>query len=155
MTMMTTQNWITLYDFCVVWMTAVIWLVQVLIYPNFRFITDADFKVFHKRHCDRIALWVAPMMIQPFALAMIYFTSKIADPNTGAINAAWGTEWQIHTAAIALIFASTAIFSARQHTTLSRGKDAQVIDRLILWNWPRTLFWSMELMLVLVRRFDW
>jgi hypothetical protein len=145
--MMTPLSWITLYDFCVVWMTAVIWLVQVLIYPNFRFVADAEFKGFHKHHCDRIALWVAPMMIQPFALAMIYFTSQNADGFTA--------EWKMHAAAITLIYASTAIFSARQHTTLSRGKDAQTINSLILWNWPRTLLWSLEIVLVLVRRFEY
>ncbi len=144
--MMTPLSWITLYDFCVVWMTSLIWLVQVLIYPNFRFITDTDFKVFHKQHCDRIALLVAPMMIQPFALAMIYFTGH----DLGGFN----TEWKLHTAAIALIFVCTAIFSARQHTTLSRGKDATVIDRLIFWNWPRTLLWTAELALVLARKFE-
>jgi uncharacterized membrane protein len=145
-TMMTPLSWITLYDFCIVWMTSLIWLVQILIYPNFRFVTDTDFKVFHKQHCDRIALLVAPMMIQSFALAMINFTGH----DLGGFN----TEWKLHTAAIALTFTSTAIFSARQHTTLSRGKDATVIDRLIFWNWPRTLLWTAELALVLARKFE-
>jgi len=148
MTITTAQTWITLHDFCVVWMTSLIWLVQVLIYPNFRFISEADFKVFHKRHCDRIALLVAPMMIQPFALVMIYFFSG-SDFTSG-----FSTEWKIHTAAITLIYATTAIFSARQHTLLSRGKDDLTINRLILWNWPRTLLWSAELALILARRFD-
>jgi hypothetical protein len=143
---MSPLTWITLYDFCVVWMTAVIWLVQVLIYPNFQFVSESDFRVFHKRHCDRIAIWVAPMMVQPFALAMIYFT--------GGFNGEVPGEWMAHAIATALIYTSTALFSARQHTTLSKGKDTHTINSLILWNWPRTLLWSAQLMMVLIRRFE-
>ncbi len=146
--MLTPTTWINLHDFCVVWMTAVIWLVQVLIYPNFRLISETDFKKFHKQHCDRIALIVAPMMIQPFALVMIYYTGKLTGDFTNGFN----TEWKFHTAAISLIYATTAVFSARQHTILSRGKDKLTINRLILWNWPRTLLWSAELALILSKR---
>lgn len=60
------------------------------------------------------------MIAQPFVLEMIYFTVE------------FNTEWKFHVAAISLIYASTAIFSARQHVLLSRGKDNHIIKRLIL-----------------------
>jgi len=132
--------WIDLHDFCVIWMTAVIWLVQVLIYPNFRFIPEADFKAFHKRHCDRISLPVGPMIVQLFMVAMVLMEG----PRT--------PEWIFHGIAIALIYAVTAVFSAPAHARLGKGKDPSAIDRLILSNWVRTLLWTAELILILARR---
>ncbi len=133
--------WIDLHDLCVIWMTAVIWLVQVLIYPNFRFIPDAEFKAFHKRHCDRISLPVGPMIVQLFMVAMVLKEGSRTP------------EWIFHGIAIALIYAVTAVFSAPAHAKLGRGKNLQAIDRLILSNWVRTLLWTMELGLILMRRF--
>jgi hypothetical protein len=121
-------------------MTAVIWLVQVLIYPNFRFIPDSDFKDFHKRHCDRISLLVSPMIAQVFMVAMVL------------MEGARTPEWIFHATAIVLIHVATAVFSAPAHTKLGLGKDPRVIDRLILTNWIRTLLWSAELVWILARR---
>lgn len=132
--------WFDLHDACVIWMTAVIWLVQVLIYPNFRFVGGTDFRVFHKRHCDRISIWVSPMFFQVFALSMIFLEGER------------GGEWWFHAGAIALIYATTALFSVRFHGQLSSGKDERAIDRLVFWNWPRTLLWSAELCLIFWRR---
>ncbi len=134
--------WIDLHDFCVVWMTAVIWLVQVLIYPNFRLIADSDFGAFHKRHCDRIAILVGPMMIQPFANLMILFAGLRS------------LEWILHFVSITFIFVATAFFSVPEHNRLGEKKDPEAITRLIRRNWVRTLLWSFEFALILVRRFD-
>jgi hypothetical protein len=134
--------WIDLHDFCVVWMTALIWLVQVLIYPNFRLIADSDFTVFHKRHCDRIAVLVAPMLIQPFANFMVL------------LHGSRNFEWVLHSVSIALIFGATAFFSVPEHNRLGKEKSGDAITRLVNRNWIRTLLWSFELILILVRRFD-
>ena len=133
--------WIDLHDFCVVWMTALIWLVQILIYPNFRLIADSEFTAFHQRHCDRIAVLVAPMMIQLFAnLLILYWGVR-------------GLEWTLHTVSIVLIFGSTALFSVPEHQRLSEKKDGDAIHRLIHRNWIRTLLWSLQLALICWRRF--
>jgi len=133
--------WFDLHDFCVIWMTAVIWLVQVLIYPAFRFVADSDFKAFHKRHCDRISFLVAPMFAEPIGVAFVILE--------GTRN----LEWIFHAASIALILAVTAVFSAPTHSILANGKQKHSIDRLIRFNWIRTVLWSMELTLVITRRF--
>jgi hypothetical protein len=131
--------WIDLHDFCVIWMTAVIWLVQVLVYPNFRLVADSDFKAFHKRHCDRISFLVAPMIAQGSLSAMILYQESRTP------------EWIFHFSAIVLIFIITASQSAPAHAKLSLGKNHDTIERLIAWNWVRTLLWTAELIAVLVR----
>ena len=132
--------WIDLHDFCVIWMTVLIWLVQVLIYPNFRLISESDFQEFHKRHCDRIAFLVAPMMAQIFLVAGVI------------LKGARTPEWIFHAASIGLVFAFTALFSVPAHNRLGRGKDLPSIDRLIRTNWARTLLWSAQLGWILFRR---
>ena len=133
--------WIDLHDFCVIWMTAVIWLVQVLIYPNFRLIPDSEFQEFHKRHCDRISFLVAPMMAQIFLVAGVI------------LEGGRTAEWVFHAVSIVSIFAFTALFSVPAHNRLGGGKDDPAIGRLIFWNWARTLLWSAELGWILIRRF--
>jgi hypothetical protein len=132
--------WIDLHDFSVIWMTAVIWLVQILIYPTFRTIPDSEFVLFHKRHCDRISIFVAPMLIQPFATLMIL----IHQPNQ--------TEWMIHSACVVLIYAATAFLSVPEHHRLGKEKSIQSIERLVKGNWVRTLLWTTQLTLILIRR---
>ena len=133
-------NWMALHDFCVVWMTSVIWLVQVLVYPSFKLIPESEFKEFHKRHCDRISFLVAPMFAQGFFAAMALFEGTRTP------------EWIFHVFAIVLIFIITAVQSAPAHGKLSGAKDLVTIERLIAWNWARTLVWSAEFAIILMRR---
>ncbi|MBU6153268.1 MAG: hypothetical protein KGP28_03095 [Bdellovibrionales bacterium] len=135
-------NWINIHDFCVTWMAALIWLVQVLIYPNFKFIPESEFEGFHKRHCDRISFLVAPMFGQAFLAGLILWQG----PGT--------LEWVFHFAAITSIFVITAVHSAPAHSRLAQGKDLATIEHLIRWNWARTLLWSAELALMLGGRFE-
>ena len=135
-------NWIALHDFSVIWMTAVIWLVQVLIYPNFKFIPESEFEGFHKRHCDRISYLVAPMFGQGFFSGLILWQG----PRT--------VEWVFHFVAITSIFIITAVRSAPAHSKLAHRKDLPTVDHLIRWNWTRTLIWSAELILVLKRQIE-
>lgn len=132
--------WIDLHDGCVIWMSSLIWLVQVLIYPNFRFIPEAEFPRFHKQHCDRIAIFVAPMMVQPFAAAMVLLSGTRPQ------------EWMLHASSIFLIYLITALFSAPEHNRLRAQKNPRSIERLIATNWGRTLLWTGQLGLILVRR---
>jgi hypothetical protein len=135
-------NWMALHDFCVIWMTAVIWLVQVLVYPSFKLIPESEFKEFHKRHCDRISFLVTPMFAQAF------FASLILWQGTRTL------EWAFHFGAIILIFAITAVHSAPAHSKLAHGKDLPTINHLIRWNWARTLIWSAELIVLLARKIN-
>jgi hypothetical protein len=134
--------WIDLHDFCVIWMTAVIWLVQVLVYPNFRLIPDSQFKEFHKRHCDRISFLVAPMFAEPLIVAMVI--------QKGNGN----FEWIFHGISIGLILTATAVFSAPTHSLLAKGPNEKAIDYLVRSNRIRTLLWSLQLILILTRKFQ-
>jgi len=47
-----------------------------------------------------------------------------------------------------IIFGLTFFLSVPLHSQLAEGKDNQVIEKLIKTNWPRTIIWTMRLLLL-------
>ena len=109
-----------------------IWLVQLVIYPVFHFVSERDFSTWHKIYCKRIAYFVLPLMIAQLfeSLAACFFVGT------------W-LEW-IKLILIILVWLVTFLISAPCHNKLSKfGKDMIVISKLVLTNWIRTILWSM------------
>ena len=109
-----------------------IWLVQLVIYPVFHFVSERDFSTWHKIYCKRIAYFVLPLMIAQLfeSLAACFFVGT------------W-IEW-IKLILIILVWLVTFLISAPCHNKLSKfGKDMIVISKLVLTNWIRTILWSM------------
>ena len=116
----------------VTWMLAgLIWIIQILAYPQFLRVGEPEFTRFHFGHCLRIGLIVAPLLL------------------IEAATAGW-LLWQGHRelpflASVGLmpvIWLSTGLLQAPLHTRLMRGFDTKVIRRLMLTNWLRTLAWT-------------
>lgn len=111
-----------------------IWLVQVIIYPSFRYVDPVHFEGWHARYMGLITYFVGPLMLL----------------QVGIIIAQWYThfEW-IHLAsalAILLVWWTTATLSIPCHSTLqASGHDLPTIDRLVFTNWYRTLLWTLTL----------
>ena len=135
-----TALWIDLHDACVIWMTAIIWLVQVRIYPHFRSVSEPEFTMFHARHCRRITFLVWPMLAELIFCGVILFQVGPEAP------------WLIQLAGILVIILSTAIWSVPEHNLLGTGKNSLSIERLIRTNWVRTLAWTVLLFEVTLRR---
>ena len=135
-----TALWIDLHDACVIWMTAIIWLVQVRIYPHFRSVSEPEFTMFHARHCRRITFLVWPMFGELFLCGGILLQ---VGPRPG---------WLIQLSGILIIFAATAFLSVPEHNRLGLGKDSNSIERLIRTNWVRTAMWTGLLLEVVTRR---
>jgi hypothetical protein len=136
---MITSTWIALHDLCVIWMTAVIWMVQIFLYPDFQEVPENGFVAHHRRHCQRIAVLVAPLFIQAIAAGAVLS------------NGAPSFEWVFQGLSISLILLSTATLFAPLHRRLEAGKDPVLIRRLIRWNWGRTLLWTFQLGVIIAR----
>ena len=122
----------------VTWMlVGLIWVVQILVYPQFRRVAPTEFPDYHFAHCFRIALIVAPLLFAEAAsAAWLMYEGRQAQP------------FIISTGLIPIIWLTTAVFQAPIHTRLTRGFDAPLIRRLILTNWIRTLAWTARGILV-------
>lgn len=46
------------------------------------------------------------------------------------------------------LFASTFFLSVPYHNALATGKSDELIKKLVVTNWPRTLMWSFRLFMI-------
>lgn len=122
----------------VTWMlVGLIWVVQILVYPQFRRVAAAEFKDFHFSHCFRIGLIIAPLLfVEIVTAAWLLYEGRLSQP------------FVVSTGLIPLVWLTTAVFQAPIHLRLMRGFDAFLIRRLILTNWIRTLAWTARGILV-------
>lgn len=122
--------------FASVFLMGLIWTIQLVHYPSFRFVDEANFKALHYFHGTRISILVIPVMIAELVTSAVLWWN-----NSGASLQAVGFYLVI------LIWLSTAIFSVPMHTRLNKGKDGKAISILINTNWIRTILWSLKALL--------
>lgn len=118
-------------------MVGVIWIVQLVHYPGFRYVEAAKFKEFSLFHQKMITFIVGPLMLLEF-LSGLYLLP------TSQLN------FQVSMVMLILIWLSTFFFSVREHNILLSGKDDESITRLVKTNWIRTLLWSGRFILLLL-----
>jgi hypothetical protein len=114
-----------------------IWLIQILHYPFFKFIDEKDFSLamlFHQRAISCIA---TPLMLLELTIA-IYF-SYLDLPYS-----------QLVLAMVMAIWLSTFIIQVPLHKKLLKTKDSKLIGLLYKTNWIRTLLWSSKAIVVFV-----
>ena len=123
-------------------MTGVIWIVQIAVYPALRWFEREGFAKRHDLYRNRIAAIVTvPMFIE--LAASIYITVL---PND-----AIGPD---HAVALLLvlvaIWSSTILIQVPLHERLSSEKDEVAIDSLVAGNWLRTILWTLRSIWILV-----
>ena len=123
-------------------MTGVIWIVQVVIYPQLHLVPEGDFIQYEKSHMRRIGFLVGPMMFLEFFSAL-YLMIKGEIPEELLIAFYWSIALGI------IIGLSTAIIQAPLHGQLAaEGKVDQKINKIINSNWIRTIAWSGRTILI-------
>lgn len=121
-------------------MTGVIWFVQVVHYPLFRFADPDQFVAFSAAHQSRTTWVVVPLMLVELATALLLV---IRPPEGARALAIAGV------ALLGVIWLSTAFVQVPLHQRLSAGFDEQVIQALVRTNWLRTVFWSARSLIAL------
>lgn len=123
-------------------MTGLIWVIQLVHYPMFEAISETHFQDWMNRHTKKIGPIVAlPMLIEVASgLALLYWPSSKLPEFWAFVNIGL----------IALLFIATALFSIPAHRQLAlKGKNSEVIQRLVSFNWIRTTAWTVRLILLL------
>lgn len=119
--------------FAVSWMlVGLIWVVQLVLYPAFHFVSEEQFPAFHRHHTTSIILIVMPLMLAELALTACQALQTMAF-----------FEW-VPLVMVAGIWACTFFVSVPLHQALSQGRNHTKINRLIRTNWIRTLLWTMK-----------
>ena len=125
-------------------MTGVIWIIQLIHYPSFRFIDFKEFSNFQKFHTTTITFVVGPMMtLEIFSALYLLILNNFS------------AYWIIQMIVLVAIWLCTAFLSVPLHTLLAQPhisdiERLQVTQILVKTNWPRTLLWSFRSLLLLI-----
>jgi len=126
------MNTLLTAHFAITWMiVGLIWVIQIIVYPQFLRVGAAEFRVYHFAHCLRIGFMIVPMFLIELGTAAWLF-----------YDGTRGMPFLISLAMFPVIGLSTVLFQAPIHTHLMNGRDDVQIRRLIATNWLRTFAWT-------------
>ena len=123
-------------------MVGVIWLVQLVHYPSFRYISTHKFKRFTIFHQKKISFVVAPVMtleILSNIFLLFYYNINISFVE------------YLSSFLLFFIWVVTFLISVPCHNQLSIGFSESIITKLIVTNWIRTLLWSFRALILLIK----
>jgi hypothetical protein len=123
-------------------MTGVIWFVQVVHYPLFARVLGAEFNLYAAAH-GRLTTYIVapPMLVELVTGALLLFWRRPA--GIGLLPLGIGF------ALIIAIWLSTFLLQVPQHDTLGVRFDEAAHRTLVFTNWLRTWAWSLRSLLVL------
>lgn len=136
-----------LHSFFVFFMTGVIWLVQLVVYPQFQRVTGDGFRSYYLFHTRWVSMIVIPMMIGQGLSAAALWLQKILQPPAPDIT---NYAEQSVLAGLPLIFTfavimQTVFWELPVHFKLGKvGHNGLLVQKLVRDNWWRTLTWSVH-----------
>lgn len=124
------QLLLLLWSALVFWVLGQIWLVQIVIYPLFAKVGEAEYTAYHGFYTSRIPL---PIILPGFASFLLPAVLAFFGPAVPG----WMSAANIATGVIGLLV--TVLLEIPRHNRLERdGKNNVTIAELIRFNWPRT-----------------
>jgi hypothetical protein len=132
---------VTLQLLCTAAMTGIIWYVQCVHYPSFRWIDRNHWGAFHRRHTGMTGAIVAPLMLGEVAsAALLYVQSDFWRTHPLTLGAGFF---------LGLIWLSTLLVQIPLHHRLEKTRESAALERLIRTNWIRTAAWTGRLFCLL------
>jgi hypothetical protein len=113
-------------------MCGVIWIIQLIHYPSFAYISQNQFEQFHTQHTTAMGLLVGPIMIVELIAGLWLM---LTETNKYTV---------IHLLLVLTLWLLTFLVSVPLHNKLATGYNLSAIENLIKTNWPRTLLWTAK-----------
>lgn len=130
------QVLLLLWSGLVFWVLGQIWLVQIVIYPLFLKVDEADYIAYHRFYSRRIPL---PVIVPGFASFLLPIPLAVYGPAVPV----WMSAVNIAAGIVGLLV--TVMLEIPRHSRLERnGKNDSTIAELVRYNWPRTLSISLQ-----------
>ena len=121
-------------------LTGLIWCIQVVHYPLMSEVAVERFRSFHRRHGTRISVIVVlPMVVELLSAVVLALPGAVAAPR-------WMT--LLGLALVLAIWVSTFGLQVPQHRRLADGFDPAAHRALVRGNWIRTAGWTVRAGLV-------
>jgi uncharacterized membrane protein len=125
---------LALHAFATLYMTGLIWFVQLVHYPLMGKVGDAGYVQYQRLH-ERYTGWaVGPALLVEMVTAVLLV---ILRPAGYPAELAW-----VGLAMVALLWLSTAFVQVPCHRRLGAGFDPAAHRRLVVSNWVRTALWT-------------
>lgn len=120
-----------------VFLTGLIWTIQVVHYPSFRHVGESQFIEFQHRHMRNISYIVVPLMLIEVFLGISLQLSSVGKSEFLGVT--------IANILLLLIWIVTFAISSPIHGQLAtKGFDIQLINKLVDTNWIRTAAWTLR-----------
>ena len=133
------SDWVLLvHAATTLFMTGVIWFVQIVHYPLFRDVGKSGFASYERQHTRRTGQVLALPMLAELASAVILVWRM-------GSSLAW-----CGLAVLIIIWVSTGLWQVPAHRQLEDGFDVATHRRLVTTNWVRTMAWSARAVIALV-----
>ena len=119
-----------------VYMTGLIWFVQLVHYPMFSSIPSSSFPAYELEHAKRTSsVVILPMMVELISgIAIVLWAQTESTRLYGGIGLGL----------IAVIWLSTFLLQVPCHRVLSGEFDARAAKKLVATNWIRTVAWTLR-----------
>jgi hypothetical protein len=141
-------------------MAGLCWCVQVVHYPLMARVPFDALPRYAREHARRITWFVAPTMLVEAVTAGLLLVMAVAGQrltHEWALEWAWVRgDWRVLVGAglLALIWLSTFGVLVPLHTRLQGAAASEearsVVAKLVAWNWPRTMLWTVRSVLALM-----
>lgn len=128
-----TLQWLlAAHAFVALFMTGLIWFVQIVHYPLFDRVGKADFAGYEQQHLRRTG-WVVggPMLLELGLAAALAWSPG-------------GTQAWCGLGLLGIIWLSTAVSQVPMHRRLQREYEQSAHRQLVRGNWVRTVAWSLR-----------
>lgn len=124
------------HRFCAIYMTGIIWFVQLVQYPMLHRSNGSDSAEGHQEYTRRMGLAVGPVMLLELVLQIRWV---IMTPGPRSITGG---------ILLLLIWASTILLQVPCHRDLEQRYDPESHHELVRSNWIRTLAWTARALLL-------
>ena len=112
-----------------------IWAVQLVIYPSFKFYTEENLLIWHRLYTKKITFIVLPLMLAQFVLTCVHLWQIV---NLFTI---------LSMVIVALLWLLTFIVLVPLHQSIDKNtNDNTTVNKLVKKNKLRTFLWSLLFM---------
>lgn len=138
---MTMESILAVHIFTTLYMTGLIWFVQIVHYPLLSSVGEQSFCRYEHRHTQRATYVVAlPMVLELITGILLMMDHSLNLDRTGL--------W-IGMVLLIVNWFSTGFIQAPYHNRLLQGYDVHAQRMLVHSNWIRTIAWSWRSVVVL------
>ncbi|MFN8845855.1 MAG: hypothetical protein ACK5V3_11400 [Bdellovibrionales bacterium] len=113
-------------------LTGLIWTIQLVHYPAFRYVETQRFIEFTQFHQK----WITPIVALPMILELLSSLALVWLKPSHLIVICF--------VLVLIIWMTTFFLSVPFHAELNKGFDLETIERLISSNWIRTMAWTLK-----------